>query len=213
MSTLLKSELPPATQSYGRTALFVVITLAAWAAAVVAASLTGGFAALYQPVIGAIVAATIVLPTLFYFASSGMQSLMHNIGQRRILQFHIWRIPAALLFFWYGVQGVLPTPFWVLAGVGDLIAGSYALLLAMRAERPASYLGFHLFGFADFVVAVGTGLTFTLLLDPRMAAITTLPLALIPLFGVGISGATHLIAFDMLGKGKGLQTGAGQAGR
>jgi hypothetical protein len=43
------------------------------------------------------------------------------------------------------------------------------------------------------------------LMDERMAAITTLPLALIPLFGVGISGATHLIAFDMLRKGRGLQ--------
>jgi hypothetical protein len=60
----------------------------------------------------------------------------------------------------------------------------------------------HRFGFADFVVAVGTGLAFTLLLDPRMAPITALPLALIPLFGVGISGATHIIAFDMLRRGR-----------
>jgi hypothetical protein len=51
--------------------------------------------------------------------------------------------------------------------------------------------------------AEGTGLTFTLLLDFRMAPIATLPLALIPLFGVGISGASHLMAFDMLRRGVG----------
>ena len=56
----------------------------------------------------------------------------------------------------------------------------------------------HRFGFVDFVIAVGTGLTFTLLLDPRMELIATLPFALIPLFGVGISGASHIVAFDML---------------
>jgi hypothetical protein len=37
-----------------------------------------------------------------------------------------------------------------------------------------------------------------------MAPIAILPLALIPLFGVGISGATHLMAFDMLRRGVGL---------
>ena len=54
------------------------------------------------------------------------------------------------------------------------------------------------FGFADFVVAVGTGLTYTLLLDPRMNLIAELPMALIPLFGVGLSGASHIVAFDMM---------------
>jgi hypothetical protein len=200
-------ETSAVTVSNGRMGVAVAILLAGWAAAVAAASLTGLLAQIYQPFIGAIVAATIILPTLFYFASPAMQVLMDRIGHSRILQFHIWRIPAGLLFFWYGARGELPTPFWLLAGVGDLIAGSYAMFLAVRPERHRDYLGFHLFGFADFIVAVGTGLTFTLLMDERMAAITTLPLALIPLFGVGISGVTHLIAFDMLRKGRGLPHG------
>ena len=56
----------------------------------------------------------------------------------------------------------------------------------------------NLFGFADFVVAVGTGLTYFLLNDPRMSGIQTLPMALIPFYGVGISGASHLMAFELL---------------
>ena len=65
-------------------------------------------------------------------------------------------------------------------------------------RRRNRYWVFHLFGFADFVVAVGTGLTYFLLNDPRMSGIQTLPMALIPFYGVGISGASHIMAFDLL---------------
>jgi hypothetical protein len=71
----------------------------------------------------------------------------------------------------------------------------------MLFRKPTSndaYFRFHRFGFADFVVAVGTGLIYTILNDPRMATIRELPMVLIPLFGVGISGASHLIAFDLM---------------
>lgn len=179
--------------------------VAVWAITVVLAAWSGLLASLYQPFVGAIVAGTIIAPTAWYLLSKRLQRVVEAIGHRRILIFHIWRIPAALLFFWYGVRGELPPLFWILAGGGDLIAGGYALRLAFKAESREDYLRFHRFGFGDFVVAVGTGLTFTLLLDPRMAPIATLPLALIPLFGVGISGASHLMAFDMLRRGVGFR--------
>jgi hypothetical protein len=178
--------------------------VAIWGAAVVAGAEAGFFANLYMPWIGAIVAATIIVPTPIYFASPKLQAYSDKIGHRPIAMFHIWRIPAALLFFWYGMKGELPTVFWILAGVGDFIAGSKAVQLLFKPESARRYRSFHLFGFADFAVAVGTGLTFTLLQDPRMAPIAALPMALIPLWGVGISGATHLIAFDMLRRGAGL---------
>jgi hypothetical protein len=50
----------------------------------------------------------------------------------------------------------------------------------------------------DFIAALYTGLRSTLRGDTRMRTIATFPLALIPLFGVGLSGAAHLIAFDLL---------------
>jgi hypothetical protein len=177
--------------------------VAIWGAAVVVGAKTGFFASLYMPLIAVIVAATIILPTLIYFASPRLQAYADSIGQSPILLFHTWRVPAALAFFWYGLHGELPTAFWVLAGSGDFIAGSYAAYLMLQPESGRQYLSFHIFGFADFVVAVGTGLTFTLLQDPRMALIAALPMALIPLWGVGISGGTHLIAFDMLRRGAG----------
>lgn len=66
-------------------------------------------------------------------------------------------------------------------------------------------LVFEIFGFADFVAAVGTGLTMFLLHDPRMAGIQTLPMALIPFYGVGISAASHMMAFDLLRRHVGIQ--------
>lgn len=195
------------TQLSERQARRITLGLAAvvlvWGAAVVLGATTGFFAGLYMPMIGVIVAATIIVPTLIYRASPKLQAYAVRVGQAPILLFHTWRIPAALAFFWYGLNGELPTVFWVLAGAGDFIAGSYAAYLMLQPPAARRYLSFHVFGLADFVVAVGTGLTFTLLQDPRMAPIATLPLALIPLWGVGISGVTHLIAFDMLRRGVG----------
>jgi hypothetical protein len=63
---------------------------------------------------------------LVYFASPRFRAYVETIGLGPITFFHIWRVPAALLFFWYGANGELPTAFWVLAGTGDFIAGSYA---------------------------------------------------------------------------------------
>jgi len=189
----------PTTLAWTVLAAIIVI----WALAVIVAAESGALSKLYQPLIGGIVAATIALPMLWYLVSPTFQNMMETIGHRRIAMFHVWRIPAALLFFWYGTSGELPPLFWILAGVGDLLAGIYALRVFSQPQDPRRYLKFHRFGFADFVVAVGTGLTFTLLLDPRMASIAKLPMALIPLFGVGISGASHLMAFDMLRRGVG----------
>ncbi|MEI8147000.1 MAG: permease [Alphaproteobacteria bacterium] len=196
--------LSPADRRRFTTTITTIIVL--WFAAVVITAESGFLSSLWRPLIAALVAASIALPTLWYFASPKLQAYMAEIGHRPILIFHIWRIPAGLMFFWFGYHNQLPPAFWMLAGTGDLAAGSYAAWLARRVESAASYRSFHVFGFADFVTAVGTGLVFTLFfVDQHMVTITVLPMALVPLFGVGISGVTHLIAFDMLRKGVGFK--------
>jgi hypothetical protein len=85
--------------------------------------------------------------------------------------FNVWRIPAALAFFWYGAQGLPPPLFVRNAAWSDLIAGAAAIpvvlwLMPRPTWRRTSLLAFHLFSFADFVVAVGTGFIFSLLGDP-----------------------------------------------
>jgi hypothetical protein len=200
--TMLTSEDDTSVRHRALTRNLTIIG-AIWFAAVCWAAASGTLSQLWLPLIAGLVALGIIVPSIWYFAVPSARRWADRVGIRTITTFHLWRIPAALTFFWYGLNGELPTLFWVLAGTGDLIAGLWALYVTAKSQSTAlDYLWMHRFGFADFVVAVGTGLSFTLLLDPRMAPIATLPLALIPLFGVGISGATHLMAFDMLRRAK-----------
>jgi hypothetical protein len=176
-------------------------TIGLWFVLVCWAALSGALARLHMPWIAALVAAGIGLPTLAYAASAPLRAAVERFGIARLTALHLWRVPAALAFYAYGLAGELPPLFWIVAGTGDLLVGLYAAR-ALRAPQDAAYYRrFHVLGFADFVVAVGLGLTYTLLLDARMAPIAQWPMALIPLFGVGLSGASHLIAFDLLRRG------------
>lgn len=178
------------------------IALTAWAALVAVASVRQWLAAIPPVGVAATVALGIGLPTLAYFLFQTVRGGVGWIGLRGLTGFHVWRIPAALAFFWFGAAGALPPLFVALAGVGDLMAGLLALwVVTRRSPSQAQYLFVHVFGLIDFVVAVGTGVTLTLMRDPLMDSIRDLPLALIPYFGVALSGATHLMAFDLLRRG------------
>ncbi len=178
--------------------------LIVWGLAAAAAAETGLYRAVYPLWLAGLIALGIVVPVVVYAISGGFRAYIETIGLRTITAFHIWRIAAALVFFWYGTHDLLPEAFVRNAGWGDLIAGLMALGVTLLPKTRNRYLVFHLFGFADFVVAVGTGLTYFLLNDPRMSGIQTLPMALIPFYGVGISGASHIMAFDLLRRRSGL---------
>jgi hypothetical protein len=176
-----------------------------WGLAVAGAAEAGLLRAIYPLLLAPIIALGIVVPVVVYALSDSFRAYIEAIGLRPLTTFHVWRIAAALVFFWYGEHNLLPEIFVQNAGWGDLIAGFLALGVILLPENRSRYLAFHIFGFADFVVAVGTGLTLFLLNDPRMSAIETLPMALIPLYGVGISGASHIMAFDLLRRHSGIE--------
>ncbi|AZO78006.1 MULTISPECIES: permease [unclassified Bosea (in: a-proteobacteria)] len=189
----------------------ILVILAIWGSAVAIAAAARLIHPLPTPLIGAFIAVTIILPMLAYAASPKLKAFADQVGHRPIVLFHIWRIGAALLLFWYGFAGALPAGFWIPAGVGDLLAGLFAIHVLTQPESRGRYLAFHLFGLADFIVAVGAGLYFSLRNDPLMLPVALLPLALIPLYGVGISSVSHLVALDMLRRGTGM--GATLSGR
>jgi hypothetical protein len=183
----------------------LLIVLAIWGLGVVVAAETGLYSAVSPFLLAPVIALGVVVPVIVYAMSKGFRAYVEIIGLRPITVFHIWRIGAALLFFWYGAHNLLPPIFVLIAGWGDLIAGLLALAVTLLPESRNRYLVFEIFGFADFVAAVGTGLTMFLLHDPRMAGIQTLPMALIPFYGVGISGASHIMAFDLLRRHVGIR--------
>ncbi len=147
---------------------------------------------------GIIVTLVFILLCTFYVKNHHFRKYMRSFSIESLTFIHLWRIIAAVLFIQYGVQQQLPQMFAVLAGYGDLIAGLMVpFVLYFRHKRSAFWI-FNIIGFADFIVAVGTGLTFTFLGTSEMENIRLLPLALIPLFGVPISGLTHIVMFDKL---------------
>jgi hypothetical protein len=181
--------------------------LALWGVAVAVLAQTGVYREILAPVVGPIIAAGIALPFVAYLSFPGFRRYIEAIGLRKLTAFHVWRTPAALLFFWYGAHDWLPEAFVRDAGWGDVGAGVFALIVTLMPESRGRYLAFHLYGLADLALALGTGMT--LQGDPRMAGILTLPMALIPLYGVGILGATHLMAFDLLRRGVGMREANG----
>jgi hypothetical protein len=186
----------PGTSQHG-----LLIAVVLWGVLVIAASATGVLGALgqhFMPGFAILVVIGIVVPTVSYISFPSVRHAVDAIGLRRLTLFHVWRIPAGGLFLYYASSGELPLLFGLIAGVGDVLAGLGAATLLKRQATETQLRRIHLFGFADFITAVGTGLTFTLMNDPLMVTLTTLPMALIPLFGVGLSGASHIIVLSQL---------------
>lgn len=181
-----------------REARLASIGFATWFVAVSAVSLSGLLQALPRQTVAALVVVGIAGLVIRYYRNPDFAALMRTIGLRHLTLFHLWRIPAALAFFWYGSHGMLPDLFVRNAAWGDLLVGLAVIPIMLARARDSSYLAFHLFGLTDFVLAVGTGLTLTLIGVPGMETIATFPIVLIPLFGVCISGASHVIALDLL---------------
>jgi hypothetical protein len=178
----------------------VLATVAVWGAAVVAASASGLLRRLPGPVFGALILTGIAVPTVVYLRSVRLQKLAAKIGVARLTAFQGWRIIAGIWFVWMVQRGALPAGFGLKAGWGDVIAGVAGLAAAWLWPRRAGYALANVIGLGDFVVAVGTGMATTLADQASMHANSELPGALIPLFGVGITATSQIIAMHLLWK-------------
>jgi len=186
----------------GAVGFWFALLLALWGAAVLAAGRFGLLSRFPLLAIPPMVVCGVVLPVLAYYAYRPFRAFISTCDLRALTLFHVWRIPAALTFFAYGSHHLLPPRFVFNAGWGDLIVGLLAPIVQVLPASRRSYLTFHLFGLADFVVAVGTGLLFTLLRVPLMENITTFPVVLIPLYGVCVTGALSIMTLDRLVRGR-----------
>ncbi|OYY68971.1 hypothetical protein [Sphingomonas sp. 28-63-12] len=184
----------------------ILVLLLVWAAAIAAAAIAGWLAAMPTIGVPAITATGIALPMLAYAKSPGLRRWFASAGLKRLTLFHGWRIGAAGLFFVFGANGALPPTLVRDGGVGDLLAGIFALTAVALPFARWRYWGTHLFGAADLIVAMGTGIYFSFTDPASMANVRLLPFALIPMFGVAVTFTAHLIAFDLLRR----QPGAAQ---
>lgn len=185
-----------------RTNRRMVVALAVWFIGVALLSMTGVIARVPIQAFPLLAALGIIVPTVLYFRNADVREAFDAWGQRNVLRAHSWRIPAAITFWLYGAAHMLPPTFVRNAAWGDFIAGLLGLAVARWWPQRRGFLVFHVFGFADFLLAVGTGFTLSVLNTPTMTNIETFPLALIPLFGVGLSGASHLASLAQLAAGR-----------
>ncbi len=131
-----------------------------------------------------------------YLWHDGFKSYANNIPLKAIALFHSWRIFAGWMFL--ANVGSLSQTFINNAAYGDIIAGFLGLSVFVFGHNKRNYLIFNILGMLDFIIAVGTGLTLTIIGDEEMAKIVQLPLIIIPLFGVPLSGITHIISLTRL---------------
>ena len=172
--------------------------------AVLALSLAaaGGFAAMHANAFSAVVTVATVTLAIGFFVLPGVRALAEAAGPWGLAVPHVWRITAGLAFLHAGQTGALPPLFATLAGWGDVLAGTLAMAVAAWPGSRRLLVAFHWIVLADFLVAVGTGITLTQIDPASMHAITLLPLAFIPLVGVPISGASHVWALVLLREGR-----------
>jgi hypothetical protein len=108
-----------------------------------------------------------------------------------------------VLFLIAMAQGTLPAVFALPAGLGDMAIGLAAVLPARRGN-PRRAFWFNVFGLLDLVVAVTLGLLGglathpVLAVSPSTAAMSLLPLALIPTTVVPLDAALHVLSLARL---------------
>ncbi|NEZ64403.1 hypothetical protein D0962_16670 [Leptolyngbyaceae cyanobacterium CCMR0082] len=176
----------------------VFLSLSIWATTVAITGYLGLFTHIPANGIALLVILSLTILVVLYYRNPALNTYINNLPPRQLVIFHLWRIVAGFAFLYYGSQNLLPERFVINAGYGDLAVGFLAPIILLGKESIQKDIAFHLFGQLDFILAVGTGLTFTVLQVPLMENIATFPIVLIPLFGVPLTGASSIMAIDAL---------------
>jgi hypothetical protein len=134
--------------------------------------------------------------------SDSFRAWVHGLDLRLLTMLQSWRIAGFALLALYA-QGSLPAGFAVPAGIGDVVVGLTAPVVAVFVVggRRWAYYGWTLFGIADLVVAVTLGVLHSNSPIGLLAGsgVTTdvmreLPMSLIPTFGVPLTLALHIVS-------------------
>jgi hypothetical protein len=153
-----------------------------------------------QPPLAFGLAATspIVVFLVWFAASPSFRQFTLYISPRVLTLVQSWRI-GGFVFLVLATYSILPRPFALPAGWGDIVIGATAPLVALKLADPrhrTSFIAWQLLGMADLVTAVTLG-TLASIIDPHgvtTSAMTILPLSLIPAFAVPLFFILHIIS-------------------
>ncbi|MGA8409909.1 MAG: hypothetical protein WB680_22245 [Candidatus Acidiferrales bacterium] len=142
-------------------------------------------------------AVPLIVFSLWFAASESFRKFTMSLNPRILTSVQVWRI-IGFIFVLLEAHSVLPAIFAWPAGYGDMLIGTTAFFAAWQLavpERRNAFIGWQVLGILDLVTAVSLGTTAGLL-DPHgvsMAAMTVLPLSLIPTFLVPLFTILHVI--------------------
>lgn len=174
-----------------------------WVLLVFALATASVFAASYDkpPTILFGVAIPIVVGLGLLAYSATMRGLLERIPVHWLIGVQIYRVLGAVFVIAY-LQGLMPAEFALPAGIGDILIGLAAPVVAYRVSRGLSgayrsAVLWNAFGLADLVLAVTLGFltspsAFQLLaLDAPNWTVSRYPFALVPAFAVPVSVLLH----------------------
>jgi hypothetical protein len=144
---------------------------------------SGGF---FAPIV-----LTVVVPVLTFLGAFALapkfRSFVLAQNPRTLTLIQLWRVMGFGFLTLYAINH-LPAVFAIPAGFGDIMVGLLALVMVHRLDRDPDYVTapgftrFHLFGLADFAVAiVATGLTSGFLPALNPGGVTSAPMDIWPL--------------------------------
>lgn len=167
------------------------------------AVLRGEFGVLTEPpagprVIGAAIVLFVAAQVLAYMAVPAFRALLRAIDLRWLVLMHIGRLFGAL-FLVYHAQGRLAGGFAIPAGWADIAVAVGAVVIALgwmppnTPGRRRAVAVWNALGLLDILAAPALGLWHALTRPESMAAMSDLPLAVVPVFLVPMYIASHLL--------------------
>jgi hypothetical protein len=167
-----------------------------WLALALVIGASGVLSRVPVPVVPAILWALVAVILIAFWRSPAFRAWTMGIDLRWLIAIHLTRF-VGFYFLWLYERGELPYAFAVPGGWGDnAVALGAAILLLVpprsAAARPA-YLAWNVLGLLDILFVVATAARLAFADRDSMAAVTHLPLSLLPTFLVPLIIASHVI--------------------
>jgi hypothetical protein len=176
------------------------IGLAVWLALALAVSLSGVLTLERRFLVPITIATLVVTQVALYARGGAWRTLADATSTRALVLFHAIRAPIGAAFLVLMAHG-LDATFARVAGVGDLVAGSLAVVVgAFFARSRAVVLAWNAVALADIVLVVFTAQRVLVFSDhpQTMGMLVHFPGTLLPTFVVPFVIASHLLLFARL---------------
>lgn len=176
--------------------------LALWGAAGLTLAASGVVGVLPRPAIPLLIWSPVIAAVVAYRRSAALRAFVAAVDLRAVVLYHVVRVLFGTLFLVEMRAGNLPASFAMLAGPGDIVAGTLAVpaaLLATRTDRTsrALLLAWNALGLLDILAVFLTAQRLIFVVgDPKLfETFQRMPYAALPLLVVPLVLVTHLVVF------------------